>query len=850
MLRKIFNSTKKSIAGKPISSKENNPNLAEEKIESSSKIIEENLPPIIKIPELQIVDESKNKTIIEEPLDETIQENTHKIQSELKALCHIAETHRKSTNWSSSYSIITDAKSNWDKYNIEDVAETLKSRFDDAYNHFLKRYNAHKIVKGAIATREDICNRIKKFINTPDINNSSSIEKIILSWENLAEIPDRYDEILTKKFQKLTKDFNTCKKELEKQADLKKQIIPTLESLCSEIEKLSISENSNTINNFDKLLAKWNSFTINLTNIEGYLQRFENAKNIVDKKRIELDKQNEKISSEINDLCLKIKEYSQAKHLKSVLSDVKELQKLWDNTKNEKIKTQYSNEYKKYYRIYFSKLKYLQQKEDWARWENYTKKTLLCEKIEKLVNESDLHKASREIKSIWSDWRKIGSVPKEKNEIVWDRFNSKRQILLSKCKAFYVKQDEGRQVNYDLKLKLCIQAEELQDSTDWEPVAGKLKSIQDEWKKIGRAPQPQNDELFTKLRKACNHFFENRIKFYDDLHAIQLNNKEIKKNICDEAKNLNSLPREKALKKIKEMHALWKKTGSASRKDEQKLWQYFNTELDNFFNKLENEKPLNLEKKNELCIELEKYLLDDYSNSASKLNDLKNKINDIKRQWENIGLVPKKDENSLNKKFNDTFNILLEKYHNFQKTLKSKAVDELYTKGVLLEEIESLANENTSEAEIDDKLKLIKEKWNNTSCSTVCESNLKDLEDKFEKECSELKNQNIQYFDNLLSLKKENLDSKKRILVQLEKLANINITNDINNSLAEELKLAIESNFASKEKVSTEDCLERYNVLLEQWSITDRIPLNEYRNVYDRFNNACTKLNLTLKKDI
>ena len=192
---------------------------------------------------------------------------------------------------------------------------------------------------------------------------------------------------------------------------------------------------------------------------------------------------------------------------------------------------------------------------------------------------------------------------------------------------------------------------------------------------------------------------------------------------------------------------------------------------------------------------------------------------------------------------------LIEKYHNLQTVIKNLAIDELYSKESLFNEIESLAN-NTSEANIEEQLVVIKEKWNNSSYNTVCASDLKCLEDKFEKECNELNNNNIEYFNNLHSLKNDNLESKKRILVQLEKLANINITNDINNSLAEELKLAIESNFASKEKVSTKDCIEKYNSLLEQWSIKDSIPLSEYKTIYDRFNNACAKLNLTLQKDI
>jgi hypothetical protein len=853
MLRKIFNSRKKCITGKPITSEENNPNLAKEKIELNNKTVNQKLSQIINISEVKIINKPQQETsIIEETIDETNQSNAHKINNELIALCNIAESHKKSTNWHSSYNIIVDAKNNWEKYEVEEIDEELKLRFDDAYNHFLKRYDAHKVVKESINNREIICEKIELFIKNPDITSVNSLEEIILSWNHLTEIPARYDEILTKKFQTLCENFEVSKKELDNQIHIKNQIKPTLEALCSKIEELAKSEETyNIAKNLEKLIAEWNSFTNELSDIEEYRQRFENAKKIINPKLEKIEEEQQKLSSEIISFCNKIKEYSELKQLKSVLSDVKELQTAWDNLEETKVKKQYSDKYKKYYRIYFTRLKYIQQKEDWGRWENYTKKTLLCEKIEKLMDESDLHKVSRDIKSIWSDWRKIGSVPKEKNEMVWDKFNSKRQILISKCKDFYKELDKSRQINYELKVKLCIQAEELENSTDLEPTSAKLKSIQEEWKKIGRAPQPHNDELFTRLRKSCNLFFENRIKFYDGLHSIQSNNKEIKKNICEEAKNLHNLPRDKALKRIKEMHSIWKKTGPASRKDEQKLWEYFNTELDNFFNTLENEKPLNLEKKNALCLELEKSLNENHSNSVEELNNLKEKINNIKDLWKSIGPVPKKDETLLNKQFNEKLNNLLEKYHNLQQTIKHQAIDEFYTKEILFEEIEFLANTIASTDSINEQLKLIEKKWADTQCKTLSESNINTLEEKFQKECTELKNNNTAYFKNLVSIKSDNLETKKRILVDLEKLANINVTNDINKSLEDELKLAIESNFASEEKkTSPDDCLKHYNTLVAKWDIMDSIPLNEYKSIYDRFNNACIKLNSTLKKDI
>jgi len=60
------------------------------------------------------------------------------------------------------------------------------------------------------------------------------------------------------------------------------------------------------------------------------------------------------------------------------------------------------------------------------------------------------------------------------------------------------------------KTELCLQAELLQDSIDWNQTAEALKKLQVEWKVTGPVARKDSDKIWNRFRQACDHFFEKK----------------------------------------------------------------------------------------------------------------------------------------------------------------------------------------------------------------------------------------------------------------------------------------------------------------------------------------------------
>ena len=553
-----------------------------------------------------------------------------------------------------------------------------------------------------------------------------------------------------------------------------------------------------------------------------------------------------KLKTTIEDLCDQLKQHISANNTKSTLQNVKDIQAKWENIKNGKIKDSYSVIFKKLFREYFSKLKSVQQKENWERWENYTNKHLLCEQIENLLNEQDFYKVSKEIKVIWEKWREIGPIPKEQNNIIWERFNTTRKELNHRCKDFFNNLRQEKIKNLEIKTQLCEEAEAIKDSDDWETTAKIFKDIQQKWKETGKAPRPQDDELFTRLRTAANLFFQKRSTSYAKLHTRQSAHKTKKKELCKRAEELVKLQWESAFREIKELRRQWHNTPPASKKDEQFLWEKFNDSINNFVKKNDNERPENLKKNKALC-KKSKTLLSILEANVDP-EKLKKSIDELLVQWKEVGPVPIDKEKELKTESNDIQNKLKALYREQCNSLKAEARKTLFEKEKLIAQIEKIALLPDNSAQITE----IKKQWKLLSSDVSIE---KHLDKRFDDVCNAVRNQQTTSLNNLENEHQDNLQAKIKLCIQLEKLAGAPSSEDIFNtersiSLADEIKLSIENNFAAKKSMTKEELYSKYQKLKKEWDEIGPIPIDHYERICSRYDQACSAIEQKYEKNI
>ena len=143
----------------------------------------------------------------------------------------------------------------------------------------------------------------------------------------------------------------------------------------------------------------------------------------------------------------------------------------------------------------------------------------------------------------------------------------------------------------------------------------------------------------------------------------QLNNYNLKVDLCVEAETLkDSTDWKHTTQQLIRLQQDWKKIGPVPRKHSDKIWKRFRAACDDFFNNKashfsgvhENENE-NLAKKQELIEKLKTHKFEE--DKSKNLDILKN----FQREWLEIGYVPMKEKETIQKEFREAIDANLDK---------------------------------------------------------------------------------------------------------------------------------------------------------------------------------------------
>ena len=147
---------------------------------------------------------------------------------------------------------------------------------------------------------------------------------------------------------------------------------------------------------------------------------------------------------------------------------------------------------------------------------NLARKQMLCERAEALAGSTDWVKTASEIQALQAEWKTIGPVARGHEKAIWERFRKACDQFFTRRQEDLKHRKEEWAGNLARKEALCIAAEELADSTEWDQAAAKLKQLQVEWKKIGPVRKSKSEAIWQRFRAACDRFFD-RFKHRDQV---------------------------------------------------------------------------------------------------------------------------------------------------------------------------------------------------------------------------------------------------------------------------------------------------------------------------------------------
>jgi len=142
-----------------------------------------------------------------------------------------------------------------------------------------------------------------------------------------------------------------------------------------------------------------------------------------------------------------------------------------------------------------------------VRAENFAKKAALAERAEALADSTNWIQTADEIKKLQADWRTIGPVSRGQERAVWERFRSACDRFFTRRHADLAERKAVWAQNLARKEALCVRAEAVAESSDWEPSAAEIKRLQAEWRTIGPVKKTRAEAIWQRFRGACDQFF-------------------------------------------------------------------------------------------------------------------------------------------------------------------------------------------------------------------------------------------------------------------------------------------------------------------------------------------------------
>jgi hypothetical protein len=310
---------------------------------------------------------------------------------------------------------------------------------------------------------------------------------------------------------------------------------------------------------------------------------------------------------------------------------------------------------------------------------NLKAKTLLCEKVEELLSAShstpkEWEDNSSEIIELQRLWKLIGFAPKKENNKIYSRFRKSCDAFFDGKRQFYLKNKEGEETNLQQKIELCLQAESMQDSTEWRKTTDQYIELQKKWKTIGQVPRKHKDEIWNRFRKACNTFFDRKSEHFASRDDVQDANLELKLKLIEKVKNFEVSGDSQAdYRSLNDIQKEWTEIGHVPLKNKDEILHQFRQGLNAVFEKLE----LNEGEKNKIKF---KSKIESMKNAPKSFNKIRNereklisRIEKLKSDivlWENnIGFFAK--SKNAETMIND-FKIKIEKAKESVKSLEEQ----------------------------------------------------------------------------------------------------------------------------------------------------------------------------------
>lgn len=301
-------------------------------------------------------------------------------------------------------------------------------------------------------------------------------------------------------------------------------------------------------------------------------------------------------------------------------------------------------------------------------------------------------------------------IQKEYNTILYEYKKQKQQ--------YYSAIEKVQQNNLVQKLELIENLKYLIENGNPDTMYKKFRDIQTQWKSIGQVPREKYTDLWRTF-----HFHVER--FYGLLHlSNELRDLDFKHNYDEKMKLVLRVEELAEIEDVKVafdelqiLHRLWKEEiGPVSREHSEEVWTRFSAATNKIHSKrheyyevIKSEFEENLTKKEAILEQLKAINQNEYK-SHNEWQKVLNKVEKLRKEFIEIGRVPKHKDKEIWECFRKTNNIFNISKNEYYKDIKKVQMENLHKKMQLVAQAEALREsedwENATEI-----LKRVQSEW-------------------------------------------------------------------------------------------------------------------------------------------
>ena len=387
-----------------------------------------------------------------------------------------------------------------------------------------------------------------------------------------------------------------------------------------------------------------------------------------------------------SEIIKKLRELVNGVENKDTFNKIKELQSSWkeighvENSKDKSLWTTYSALLDRFYdnrSIYF-------ELKDLDRKKNLELKNAICDKAEKLINNSNIMKSVSILNELHADFKHVGPVEKDKQEDIWNRLKNASDEIYKKKRDFIANIKVSLNENLDKKTKLLNEINKIKNFKsekikEWNNITKEVLSLKDKWNSIGGVPKTSSKNINKEFWNYFKEFFNNKSNLFKKIDESFKSNLKMKKDLIEKVNEIKlSEEWEKTSKEIQSIQQEWKKIGKVPIKQKDSIYKEFKESCDFFYERmrLEDKDTIkmhedNLAKKQSTCDAIEKLLgnkdfdQDEFFKLQVKFLEIghvpKDKVDTIKDRFKKtIDLVVEKSSDSMEKDDFDKFKFIIE----------------------------------------------------------------------------------------------------------------------------------------------------------------------------------------------